>query len=594
MTNITSHIEVCRLCGTENGILINIFESSPNNECITKIEAVVPDIVILRYDSLSKLICHRCVAKVKEFYQFKGICIKTQELLKSKLPWMSSNKKTASRRAVSPTIKFIEGPLAYPFEIKEPEVEVLTLSDDEDGKEISVPINVAKPSDLAQPQVKRSPGINGITSPRLQDFKKQSSSAPSFSPQPMDSVWNGNTASGMGTQNAAVRSLLASGNFDIGYRHTPEKNNIQAATARMGSSVGRGNTSTSLPSPSFRSFVQSNHAMIQPGCQYSGTALEPSGLRAAKRPRRQSLSSNPKNSGSDLSSVGRKSVITSSTPCTVATSSTVAVSSSMSKPSSVAVYPIVPNVPVSTTSTSCSVTTTSPTSKPLTLPSHSQVASVPDLSSSKPCSVATISIVGTPSPISRPSAVPALPSSTSGSFSSNVLLSPTVNPKLKPELNINACVPGGENNNNKSSVQPVKSKPKPKSKKKTVELSDTDINAISCKYPSIESVKVCGNTVVFTCTLCNKMLLTEEAIRNHECVPATCSEDEAKTKDNGHPSKNESSSVLAQNKESSCSDYVELSSDDEYSNDGEIHLCTICGRIFYSSAQLQNHVETHV
>lgn len=44
--NCETEVFLCRLCGTENGVLINIFESSPNNECIRKIEAVVPDVVV--------------------------------------------------------------------------------------------------------------------------------------------------------------------------------------------------------------------------------------------------------------------------------------------------------------------------------------------------------------------------------------------------------------------------------------------------------------------------------------------------------------------------------------------------------------------
>lgn len=46
---------------------------------------------------------------------------------------------------VSPTIHFIGGPLAYPFGQKEPEVEVLTLSDDEDGVETQAALNVDHP-----------------------------------------------------------------------------------------------------------------------------------------------------------------------------------------------------------------------------------------------------------------------------------------------------------------------------------------------------------------------------------------------------------------------------------------------------------------
>lgn len=126
--------DVCRLCGGQSGILINIFNTTP--ECLAKIEAVVPDVVILRNDSLSKVVCHRCVAKVKEFFEFKLTCIQTQTKLKKALPWMSSSilngGSSTLPKSVSPTVTYMGGPLAFPFEVNNPVVEVLTLSDDED------------------------------------------------------------------------------------------------------------------------------------------------------------------------------------------------------------------------------------------------------------------------------------------------------------------------------------------------------------------------------------------------------------------------------------------------------------------------------
>ena len=44
MTQVTGWVDLCRLCGKKNGVRISIFDSAP--ECLAKIEAVVPDIVV--------------------------------------------------------------------------------------------------------------------------------------------------------------------------------------------------------------------------------------------------------------------------------------------------------------------------------------------------------------------------------------------------------------------------------------------------------------------------------------------------------------------------------------------------------------------
>ncbi|XP_034255610.1 flocculation protein FLO11-like [Thrips palmi] len=566
---------ICRLCGSQNGVFINIFESSPANDCIEKIEAVVPDVVILRDDSLSKFICHRCVSKVKEFYDFKAACLRTQKVLKNKLPWLSSGQKTAPLRAVSPTIKFIGGPLAYPFGQKEPEVEVLTLSDDEDV-EGNASLNVDQPSGHKQPQVVRSLETNSLPGPvPLEDSRTQ----PSLG-------WNGNTPPGMGTQNSTV----------------------QSATARMGS--GRKIT----PSRSFRSVLQFDQqaAVNQPGYHYyPETDSEPCALPPTKRTRRQSQFRSPKKAESDNLSVTNRSIAASSTSSPAATPSVITRASSVATPSTISRTLSVATP--STISRTLSVATPSTISRTSSLATPSTISRT--LSVATPSTISRASSVATPSTISRPSSVAtsstvsrpsdvgtptymsesssvARPSSTSDHYLRDVSFVPIANTVSTPRPFENAFAPDGENNNltedrhssctlvsgNKVCDRPVqpKPKPKPKSKKKPVELTEADVNNIRSKYPTIEPVKICGNTIIFTCTLCNKMLLTEEAICNHECLSSQVTE--------------------AKNSSGQCdcdSSYVELSSDDETTNDTERHMCTICSRLFHSSSRLQKHLETH-
>lgn len=334
-----------------------------------------------------------------------------------------------------------------------------------------------------------------------------------------------------------------------------------------------------MPSHSFRSFVQFNQIDVtQP---------------AAKRPCKQSTFVSPKKPESDHQSVNRRLVLTTSPalepstmsrPFTVATPSTLATSPSMSRPFTVATPSTVAASP--TMSRPFAVATSSTVSKSFT-------EATPSMSR--------------PSPIVRPSTVARL-SSTSENNLSNVSMA-TANAVAAPRPNEDIFTKGGENSSSSdhrdsgsvlipnkkcdSTAQP-KPKPKPKSKKKPVEFTDADINNIRNKYPSVECVKICGNTIIFTCTLCNKMLLTEEAILNHVCLLKNNSM-VTDIKDNGNSSLNENGLIITQSKESNCSTscYVELSSDDETSSDTEKHMCSICSRLFHSASRLQKHFETH-
>ncbi|XP_076621821.1 uncharacterized protein LOC143342145 [Colletes latitarsis] len=76
---------VCRLCGKQSGILINIFDKNENH--VKKINAILP-IMVHEMDLLPKHMCYRCSYKLEEFHKFYVDCLKTDAGLKSQLSWM--------------------------------------------------------------------------------------------------------------------------------------------------------------------------------------------------------------------------------------------------------------------------------------------------------------------------------------------------------------------------------------------------------------------------------------------------------------------------------------------------------------------------
>lgn len=80
---------VCRLCGQQSGISINIFDESENH--VRKINAVLP-IMVHEMDLLPKQMCHRCSYKLEEFYKFYVGCLKTDAALKNQLSWMRKDR----------------------------------------------------------------------------------------------------------------------------------------------------------------------------------------------------------------------------------------------------------------------------------------------------------------------------------------------------------------------------------------------------------------------------------------------------------------------------------------------------------------------
>ncbi|XP_070166334.1 uncharacterized protein [Polyergus mexicanus] len=81
---------VCRLCGQQSGISINIFDESENH--VRKINAVLP-IMVHEMDLLPKQMCHRCSYKLEEFHKFYVDCLKTDAALKSQLSWMRKGRE---------------------------------------------------------------------------------------------------------------------------------------------------------------------------------------------------------------------------------------------------------------------------------------------------------------------------------------------------------------------------------------------------------------------------------------------------------------------------------------------------------------------
>ncbi|XP_068983959.1 uncharacterized protein [Bombus flavifrons] len=93
---------VCRLCGKQSGISINIFDKNENH--VKKINAILP-IMVHEMDLLPKHMCHRCSYKLEEFHKFYMDCLKTDAGLKNQLSWM---RKEDSKERVGVPMVHIE------------------------------------------------------------------------------------------------------------------------------------------------------------------------------------------------------------------------------------------------------------------------------------------------------------------------------------------------------------------------------------------------------------------------------------------------------------------------------------------------------
>ena len=93
---------ICRLCGKQSGISINIFDK--NESHVKKINAILP-VMVHEMDLLPKHMCHRCSYKLEEFHKFYVDCLKTDADLKSQLSWM---RKENSKETIGVPMVHIE------------------------------------------------------------------------------------------------------------------------------------------------------------------------------------------------------------------------------------------------------------------------------------------------------------------------------------------------------------------------------------------------------------------------------------------------------------------------------------------------------
>uniref|UniRef100_A0A1B6MMV5 Uncharacterized protein n=1 Tax=Graphocephala atropunctata TaxID=36148 RepID=A0A1B6MMV5_9HEMI len=126
--------DVCRLCGSEEGIRVDIFE--PGAEHVKKIHKILP-ITVNEYDPFPKNMCHRCSFKVNEFYEFRVNCIKAQEVFKNKVPWLR-NRKVQSTSINNDLPPMVELPLDPINSISPNEKQIFRKSTEENNSTIII------------------------------------------------------------------------------------------------------------------------------------------------------------------------------------------------------------------------------------------------------------------------------------------------------------------------------------------------------------------------------------------------------------------------------------------------------------------------
>ncbi|XP_071869734.1 uncharacterized protein [Bombus fervidus] len=135
---------VCRLCGKQSGISINIFDKNENH--VKKINAILP-IMVHEMDLLPKHMCHRCSYKLEEFHKFYMDCLKTDAGLKNQLSWM---RKEDSKERVGVPMVHIEN---IKIKVEPPDYD---LYDDNDYinttmSSVTYPMNGVQSDDIADP-----------------------------------------------------------------------------------------------------------------------------------------------------------------------------------------------------------------------------------------------------------------------------------------------------------------------------------------------------------------------------------------------------------------------------------------------------------
>nr|XP_033187335.1 uncharacterized protein LOC117155463 isoform X1 [Bombus vancouverensis nearcticus] len=134
---------VCRLCGKQSGISINIFDKNENH--VKKINAILP-IMVHEMDLLPKHMCHRCSYKLEEFHKFYMDCLKTDAGLKNQLSWM---RKEDSKESVGVPMVHIEN---IKIKVEPPDYD---LYDDNDYinsmSSVTYPVNSVRSDNIPDP-----------------------------------------------------------------------------------------------------------------------------------------------------------------------------------------------------------------------------------------------------------------------------------------------------------------------------------------------------------------------------------------------------------------------------------------------------------
>lgn len=512
--------KVCRLCGVDSrdkGVFyMNIFES---DECIAKIEAVVPDVVILRHDLLSKSVCHRCIAKVKEFFDFKQTCILTQNTLKRMLPWNLASPiddhNAAAAKPSSAMVTFMGGPLAYPYGDPETEVEVLVLSDDEELGGSGTPQQTSVSSHLLKPQQSsqgRKLDAKHIQTPFYSKKKVPSSSASATSSKRVSIP----RLEAMGTPNSFVPLTQSA-------RVQPTATPQPGTSTRLPNVHGPGQVEVASNIP-FVPLAQCHQ--YQQDLQRSDKArvyFPPS-----KRPciTHQVLENGPNHRSNNdrVPQTGLRMKPVSNAPSGNVPASphipSIPLNVSVNMDKVTQQTPTIPSrrsLPSSLTfggalSTSAAKATSGPGPCPPTIPLKGPVIKDTKLKNNITLHHSPAEATGNAE--SMPHAGGRVPVSASEIGKEKVSNGndPSKPCDSKPVESISLKVPG----NRKASHE----KPKPKSKKKRLSIffTEEDVKRICDTYPFVKSVKINKETTIFPCDRCNKILTTEDAIKLHDCV----------------------------------------------------------------------------
>ncbi|XP_034191828.2 uncharacterized protein LOC117609505 isoform X1 [Osmia lignaria lignaria] len=139
---------ICRLCGKQSGISINIFDK--NESHVKKINAILP-VMVHEMDLLPKHMCHRCSYKLEEFHKFYVDCLKTDADLKSQLSWM---RKENSKETIGVPMVHIEN---VKMKLEPPDYDVYEMNPMVDNvnyinsvSSVTFPVNGIQPNGIPE------------------------------------------------------------------------------------------------------------------------------------------------------------------------------------------------------------------------------------------------------------------------------------------------------------------------------------------------------------------------------------------------------------------------------------------------------------